>query len=93
MQLLLPISENYAALWDTRCLTKQQSNDSKRCAHIDGVPKEIESIDFFFGLELGYLVLNMADNLSAAIQGLTVSANEGQHLMCCRDQKTLLPSF
>lgn len=36
---------------------------------------------FFFGVELGRVVLNMADNLSAALQGSTVSASEGQSLM------------
>ena len=43
--------------------------------------KQIECFDFFLGIELGRKVLNMADNLSAALQGSTVSASEGQSLM------------
>ena len=48
------------------------------CACIGGVSRRMESFNFFFGVELGRTVLNMADNLSAALQGLTISASEGQ---------------
>ena len=48
---------------------------------IGGVANQMENLDFLFGIELGHMVLNMADNLSAALQGSTVSASEGQNLM------------
>ena len=48
---------------------------------IGGVAKQMENLDFLFGIELGRMVLNMADNLSAALQGSAVSASEGQNLM------------
>jgi len=41
----------------------------------------MESFNFFFGIELGHLVLNMTDNLSAVLQGSTVSVSEGQSIM------------
>ena len=50
-------------------------------ACIDGVATQMESFDFLFGIELGHMVLNMADNLSTVLQGSTVSASEGQSLM------------
>ena len=40
----------------------------------------MESFNFFFEIELG-MVLNMADNLSKAMQGSIVSATEGQNFM------------
>ena len=75
------ISENYMLLRDTWCLAIKESRDSEMRARIGGVSKQMESFDFFFGIELGRMVLNMADNLSASLQGSTVSASEGQHLM------------
>ena len=68
-------------LRDTWCLAIKESRDSEMRARIGGVSKQMESFDFFFGIELGRMVLNMADNLSASLQGSTVSASEGQHLM------------
>ena len=50
-------------------------------AHIGCVARQMESLDFFFGVESGHMVLNMADNLSATLQGSTVSASEGQSVM------------
>ena len=50
-------------------------------ARIGGVAKQMETFSFFFAVELGRVVLNMADNLSGALQGSTVSASEGQSLM------------
>ena len=78
---LTSISENYTALRETWALAKQASSDSEMRARIGGVAKQMESFDFIFGVELGRKVLNMADNLSKALQGATVSASEGQTLM------------
>ena len=78
---LTSISENYVVLRDTWSLAKEGSNDSEMRARISGVAKQMDCFTFFFGVELGRVVLNMADNLSAALQGSTVSASEGQSLM------------
>lgn len=79
---LASISENYLALRDTFCLAQNESRDSEMRARIGGVSKQMETFDFFFGIELGRMVINMADNLSASLQGSSVSASEGQNLMC-----------
>ena len=50
-------------------------------ARIGGVAKQMESFDFFFGLELGRIVFSMSDNLSKALQGSSISASDGQSLM------------
>ena len=50
-------------------------------ARIRGVAKQMETFDFFFGVELGRIVLNMADNLSNVLQESSVSASDGQSLM------------
>ena len=50
-------------------------------ARIGGVAKQMETFDFFFGVELGRIVLNMADNLSKVLQESSVSASDGQSLM------------
>ena len=40
----------------------------------------METFDFFFGVELGRIVLNVADNLSNALRESSVSASDGQSL-------------
>ena len=81
VQILISVSENYEVLRDTWSLAQHGSNDSEMHGHIGGVAKQMENLDLLFGIELGRMVLNMADNLSAALQGSTVSASEGQILM------------
>ena len=81
VQILISVSENYEVLRDTWSLPQHGSNDSEMHGHIGGVAKQMENLDLLFGIELGRMVLNMADNLSAALQGSTVSASEGQNLM------------
>ena len=41
----------------------------------------MDSFNFFFGLELGCKILNIADNLSLSQQASNMSANEGQSIM------------
>ena len=78
---LTSISENYEALVETWSQAKEVVSDSEMRARIGGVAKQMETFDFFFGVELGRIVLNMADNLSKALQGSSVSASDGQSLM------------
>ena len=75
------ISENYEALMETWAEAKQINNDSEMRARIGGLAKQMESFDFFFGLELGRIVFSMSDNLSKALQSSSISASEGQSLM------------
>ena len=41
----------------------------------------MDSFNFFFGVELGHNILNMADNLSSSLQASNMSANKGQSIM------------
>ncbi len=87
-EALASISENYQALqltWDT---AKEAARDTETRARIGGVAAQMEKFDFFFGIELGRKVLNMADNLSRSLQAATLSACGGQQLV-----KTTLATF
>ena len=81
VRILISVSEYYEVLRDTWSWALHGSNDSEMHGRIGGVAKQMENLDLLFGIELGRMVLNMADNLSAALQGSTVSASEGQNLM------------
>ena len=50
-----------------------------KCGHeyIGGVAKQMDSFNFFFGVELERKILTMADNLSASLQASNMSANAG----------------
>ena len=78
---LTSIAENYEALGETWIQAKEVTKDSEARAHIGGVAKQMESFDFFFGVELGRIVSNMADNLSKTLQGSSMSACDGQSVM------------
>lgn len=78
---LSSIAENYVTLRNTWYEAKDQSRDSKMRARIRGVAKQMDSFNFFFGVELGHKILNMADNLSSSLQASNMSANEGQSIM------------
>lgn len=78
---LLSIAENYVTLRNTWYEAKDQSRDSEMRARIGGVAKQIDSFNFFFGVELGRKILNIADNLSSSLQASNMSANEGQSIM------------
>ena len=50
-------------------------------AQIGVAAKQMDSFNFFFGVELGCKILNMADNLSSSLQASNMSASEGQSIM------------
>ena len=41
----------------------------------------MDAFNFFFGVQLGRKILNMANNLSSSLQASNMSANEGQSIM------------
>ena len=62
------IKENYEALmleWDI-CL--EERLDTEIRAHIIGVKAQMESFQYFFGLNLGATLLIQTDNLSKTLQ-------------------------
>ena len=52
----------------------QQSRDSEMQARIGVAAKQMDSFNFFFGVELGRKILNMADNLLSKRQELGIDA-------------------
>ena len=62
-------------------MEKLESSESEMLAHLGGVAKQLDAFLFLFGVELGRLVLNMADNLAATLQSSDISANECQSFM------------
>ena len=47
-------------------------------ARIQGVAAQMKAFDFFFGVSLGFLLLQHSDNLSRTMQRADMSAAEGQ---------------
>ena len=73
------IKENYEALmleWDI-CL--EERLDTEIRAHIIGVKAQMESFQYFLGLNLGATLLIQTDNLSKTLQKTQLSSVEGQH--------------
>ena len=64
-------------LWTTLL---EQRLESEMRARITGVKAQMESFEYYFGVCVGELVLNHADNLSKSLQSKTISAAEGQKL-------------
>ena len=87
-EALTSIAENYQALQLTWNAAKEATKDTEMRAQIGGVAAQMEKFDFFFGVELGRKVLNMADNLSRSLQAATLSACEGQQVV-----RTTLATF
>ena len=54
---------------------------SARCT---GISAQFEQFDFLFGVFLGEKILSLADNLSKALQGKSISAVQGQHMATVR---------
>ena len=52
-EALTSISENYQALQSTWEAARQATKDSEMRARIVGVASQMESFDYFFGVELG----------------------------------------
>ena len=60
---------------------KEATKDTEMRARVLGVAAQMEKFSFFFGIELGRKVVNMADNLSRSLQSATISACEGQQIV------------
>ena len=62
--------------WDI-CL--EERLDTEMWARIIGVKAQMESFQYFFGLNLGATLLIQTDNLSKTLQKTQLSSVEGQH--------------
>ena len=50
-------------------------------SRIQGVAAQMKAFDFFFGVSLGFLILQHSDNLSRTMQRADMSAAEGQEVV------------
>ena len=60
--------------------TEMAKYDHEMSAKCNGVRSQLSSFLFLFGVSLGHLVLQVADNLSVALQQKSLSAADGQRL-------------
>ena len=77
---LKSVEDNYAVLQELWSSVLDGSVDPDVRARVCGVKAQMESFNYYFGIRLGQLVLNHADNLSATLQRSSISASEGQHV-------------
>ena len=76
------ILDNYAALlqeWTISLDEKLQSNIRGR---IIGCQAQMNTFDFFFGLNLGQRLFSHTDNLSRTLQQTKISALSGKRIAC-----------
>ena len=64
-------------VWD-ECLCESLEADVK--ARVSGCKAQTKSFKFFFGINLGFKVYSITDNLSKTIQGESMSIVEGQEV-------------
>ena len=78
---LQSILSNYAVLQDSLAnFADMAKYDHEMSAKCMGIGAQFSSFNFLFGVALGQLVLELADNLSKSLQQKSLSAAEGQHL-------------
>ena len=62
-------------LWDW---SQNNVSDSEMKARIIGVQTEMQSFSFFYGIQLGILVLSHSDNLSTCLKSAELCAVDAQ---------------
>ena len=74
------VLENWDVLRELWSQSLETKLDPEVKSRITGVSYQIETFDFYFGMQLGILVLRHCDNLSKAIQKPNLSAGDCQSL-------------
>lgn len=80
-QALKSITDNFSVLsefWDE---SLEHVKDTEMKARIQGVAAQMKAFDFFFGVSLGFFILQHSDNLSHTMQRANISAAEGQEVV------------
>ena len=76
--------DNYAALlqdW-TISLDKELQSDIRGSGRITGCQAQMNTFDFFFGLNFGQRLFSHTDNLSRTLQQTKMSALSGKRVAC-----------
>ena len=74
------IIENYEYLQDLWEWAIENCHETDISSRLRGVQSQMKKFEFLFCLKLGFTLFSNCDNLSKSLQGVSVSANEGQEL-------------
>ena len=77
---LKSILDNYTVLQELWEVSKNDSTDPSMKAQIIGVQTQFNSLKFYLGIQLAFLLLQHSDNLSKTLQSPHMTAAEGQKL-------------
>ena len=77
---LKSVLKNYAVLQELWDLSKDDASDPSMKARIIGVEAQFRTFKYYFGIQLGFLLLQHSDNLSKTLQSSRISASEGQRV-------------
>ena len=80
-QALKSIVDNFNVLCELWDESLEHVKDTEMKARIQGVAAQMKAFDFFFGVSLGFLLLQHSDNLSRTMQRADMSAAEGQEVV------------
>ena len=72
--------KNYTVLQELWDLSKDDASDPSMKAWIIGVEAQFRTFKSYFGIQLGFLLLQHSDNLSKTLQSSRISASEGQRV-------------
>ena len=72
------IINNYQSLLDLWSVCLKEKLDQETKARIAGCKTQMESFYFYFGVNLGYKLYSMTDNLSKSLQSTKMSALKGK---------------
>ena len=76
------ILDNYAALLQEWTISLDEKLQSEICGRIIGCQVQMNTFDFFFGLNLGQRLFSHTDNLSRNLQQTKMSALSGKRVAC-----------
>ena len=77
---LKSVIDNYTVLQELWDLSKDETSDPSMKARIIGVEAQFKTFRHYFGVQLGFLLLQHSDNLSKTLQSPKLSASEGQRV-------------
>ncbi len=77
---LKSVIDNYTVLQELWELSQDEASDPSTKARIIGVEAQFKTFRYYFGAQLGFLLLQHSDNLSKTLQSPKLCASEGQRV-------------
>lgn len=75
---LKSVLDNYTVLQELWDLSKNEASEPSVKARIIGVEAQFRTFRYYFGVQVGFLLLQHSDNLSKTLQSPKLCASEGQ---------------